>query len=116
MISQAFGAQAPQVNDDFAYSASLLAQSPRRMPGEPRRITATATAAVTTPSQVGGSHYAAMAIDPFTYGMKNNLDPLQFSVVKYVSRFKSKNGLEDLLKARDCVDRLIQHHYPQGKK
>lgn len=61
------------------------------------------------PEQVGGSHYAKLAIDPFTYAMANKLDSLQFSVVKYVTRFRDKNGLEDLKKCRDCLDRLIAH-------
>jgi nitrous oxidase accessory protein NosD len=29
------------------------------------------------------------------------------NVIKYVARWKDKNGLEDLYKARDYMDRLI---------
>lgn len=61
------------------------------------------------PAQVGGTHYAKLKIDPFTYAMENDLDVFQFSVVKYVTRFRDKNGVEDLRKAIDCLQRLIAH-------
>jgi hypothetical protein len=53
------------------------------------------------------SHYAKCAIDPWIYAMRNGLDALQFSVVKYVTRFRDKGGIEDLKKCRDSLDRLI---------
>ena len=34
--------------------------------------------------QVGGDHYKKLAIQPMEYAFKNHLDPLQFSVVKYI--------------------------------
>jgi hypothetical protein len=64
---------------------------------------------IPAPMQVGGTHYARLAIDPFKYGMANKLDPLQFSVVKYVTRFRDKGGVQDLRKAIDCLERLIAH-------
>lgn len=64
-----------------------------------------------TPKQVGGTHYAKLAIQPFQYAYWNNLDCYQFSVVKYVTRFRDKNGKQDLLKAIDCIQRLIIAEY-----
>jgi hypothetical protein len=61
--------------------------------------------------QHGGSHYQNMAITPIEYAMKNHLDACQFSVVKYVSRFRDKNGKEDLEKAKDFIDMLIASEY-----
>ena len=58
-------------------------------------------------TQVGGSHYKDMAIQPMQYSMANGLDPLQHTVVKYVSRFREKNGIEDLRKAKQTLDLLI---------
>lgn len=63
--------------------------------------------------QVGGNHYGCMAIDPMTYAMENRLNAGQFSVVKYISRYPLKNGLEDLLKAKSCIDILIDMEYPE---
>jgi hypothetical protein len=61
--------------------------------------------------QVGGTHYDKLKISPFEYAEENNLSALEFSVIKYVSRHKLKNGKEDLLKARHCLDLLIKKHY-----
>ena len=59
-------------------------------------------------AQVGGTHYAKMDIDPFEYSMRNGLDPLQHTAIKYISRFRDKGGVQDLLKAKHTIDRLIQ--------
>ena len=61
--------------------------------------------------QVGGNHYSKLAIQPMEYAFKNRLDPLQFSVVKYITRFRDKNGKEDLEKAKHCIDMLIEMEY-----
>ena len=58
--------------------------------------------------QEGGDHYKTMPIQPMEYGMANGLDPLQFSILKYVTRFRKKNGLGDLLKAKHCLEMLIE--------
>lgn len=65
--------------------------------------------------EVGNAHYAKLAIDPFTYSMENKLDALQHTIVKYVTRFRDKGGLRDLLEARNTIDRLIQFDYPHHK-
>lgn len=62
-------------------------------------------------TQVGGNHYSKMAITPFEYAYRNHLDPISFSIVKYVSRFRDKNGREDLEKAKNCIDQLIALEY-----
>lgn len=72
----------------------------------PYNSISTATSAWDT--QVGGSHYTGLKIQPMQYSMANNLDALQHTIVKYVTRFRSKNGKEDLLKARDALDKLIE--------
>lgn len=59
-------------------------------------------------SQVGGSHYKNYAIQPIEYIMENGLDYLQGNVVKYVTRFKDKNGVEDLKKAAHYLQIMIE--------
>ena len=49
-------------------------------------------------TQVGGSHYKDMAIQPFHFAMANQFNAFQFAVVKYASRYLNKNGVQDLLK------------------
>jgi len=58
--------------------------------------------------QIGGTHYKDMPIQPAEYNQKNGLGFIEGSVVKYVSRLKNKNGIQDLKKARHFLDLLIE--------
>lgn len=58
--------------------------------------------------QEGGNHYKDMAIQPAEYIHANALGYFEGNVVKYVSRWRKKNGIEDLKKARHYVDLLIE--------
>lgn len=58
--------------------------------------------------QVGGNHYKDKAIQPWDYITSNGLGYLEGNVIKYVSRYKDKNGLQDLQKARHYLDKLIE--------
>jgi hypothetical protein len=52
-------------------------------------------------------HYD-MEIQPITYIMANGLGFCEGNIVKYVSRYKEKGGIEDLKKARHYLDMLIE--------
>ncbi len=58
--------------------------------------------------QVGGTHYKDMKIQPIEFIMGNNLSYNQGNVVKYVCRYKDKNGIEDLKKAKQYIDFMIE--------
>ncbi len=58
-------------------------------------------------TQVGGDHYARLRVQPVDYMLANGLGYCEGNVVKYVSRWKSKGGVEDLKKARQYLDFLI---------
>lgn len=58
-------------------------------------------------TQVGGSHYAK-AIQPWDYIIANNIGYLEGNIIKYVTRYKDKNGLQDLLKAQHYLKKLIE--------
>lgn len=58
--------------------------------------------------QVGGAHYAVKAIQPWDYIVANNLGYLEGNIVKYVSRWKDKGGIEDLKKAQHYLQKLIE--------
>ena len=67
-----------------------------------------------TPSidvQVDGDHYKNLAIQPAVYSYKNNLNWHQGEIIKYVTRYKDKNGKVDLEKARHLIDMLIELEY-----
>lgn len=59
-------------------------------------------------TQVGGCHYTDLTIQPMEYSMANGLDALQHTIIKYVTRFRAKDGVVDLEKARHCIDMLIE--------
>lgn len=61
-----------------------------------------------TEYQEGGSHYQKMAIQPIDYIMQNKLGFCEGNIVKYVTRWQHKNGVQDLLKARQYIDFLIE--------
>lgn len=78
---------------------------------EPPKSTETASA---LDVQVGGGHYKEMAIQPIEFAMKNNLNFIQGNVIKYITRYKTKNGREDLEKVKHYVDLLIELEYGDG--
>ena len=58
--------------------------------------------------QVGGGHYKDLKIQPIEYIHANSLGYCEANVVKYISRWKSKGGLQDLKKVKHYVDLLIK--------
>ena len=59
-------------------------------------------------TQVAGSHYSKLAIQPMQYSMANKLDACQHTAIKYITRFRDKGGVEDLKKAKHVIDMLIE--------
>ena len=59
-------------------------------------------------TQIGGNHYRNFEIQPIEFIHKNNLSYIQGNVIKYVCRYRDKNGIEDLKKARHYIDMLIE--------
>ena len=57
--------------------------------------------------QVGGDHYKDLPIQPFEFIERNNLGYGVGNVIKYLCRYKTKGGIEDLQKARHYIDLLI---------
>jgi len=58
--------------------------------------------------QIGGDHYKKNTIQPWDYIVSNNLGYLAGNVVKYITRWEYKNGLEDLEKAFHYLLKLIE--------
>jgi hypothetical protein len=58
--------------------------------------------------QTGGSHYKDLKIQPVEYIHANDLGFCEGSVIKYITRWRAKNGIEDLKKARHFIDLLIE--------
>ena len=53
-------------------------------------------------------HYVGLGITPLEYITANELDFLEGNVIKYVTRYPHKGGVNDLLKARTYLEKLIE--------
>lgn len=58
-------------------------------------------------TQVGGEHYRT-TIQHWDFAAANELDYFQGQITKYVTRWKKKNGLEDLLKAQHFLAKYVE--------
>ena len=59
-------------------------------------------------TQEGGDHYKKCKIQPLEYALENGLGVCEHAVVKYITRYQDKNGVEDLKKAKHYIDILIE--------
>ncbi len=59
--------------------------------------------------QEGGDHYRNMVIQPIEFILANKIPHCEACVIKYITRWKMKNGIEDLRKARHYIDILIEN-------
>jgi hypothetical protein len=48
-----------------------------------------------TDKQIGGGHYTQLQIQPDEYAHRNGLNFMQGNAIKYITRYKDKNGKED---------------------
>ena len=58
-------------------------------------------------TQVSGSHYKTLKIQPIEYIHANGLPFAEGSIIKYVTRWRNKGGVTDLEKAKHFIDLLI---------
>jgi len=57
---------------------------------------------------INPSHYRQGNIEVIDFILDQKFSYLEGNVIKYISRYKYKNGLEDLNKARWYLDLLIE--------
>lgn len=62
--------------------------------------------------QEGGDHYKKYKIQPTEYCQSNKIPWCESNVIKYVTRHRDKNGIEDLRKAKHYIELLAQLDYP----
>ena len=60
--------------------------------------------------------YYTKGIDTADYIISHSMNYIEGNLVKYVTRYKFKNGLEDLLKAKWYLDRLIEDYNEKGEE
>jgi len=64
--------------------------------------------------QVGGTHYSDMAIQPVEFINRNGIGFCEGSAIKYLCRWRSKGGVEDLRKAVHFIELLIELETKDG--
>lgn len=105
-VSDGFRFYALKEEAFFIFEANLVEAFVEEIPKENPVAEESALSALDV--QVGGDHYKTLAIQPWEIIVANNLDFFQGNIIKYVMRYKSKNGLEDLKKARHYLDHEIE--------
>ena len=70
-------------------------------------------------NNTGPNHYKDKAVQPWDFIVSNNLGYLEGNVVKYISRWRQKGGVDDLRKAKHYIEKLIEtaldEPNPQGR-
>ena len=61
--------------------------------------------------QTGGDHYKKLGIQPIQYIHGNNLGYMEGNIVKYITRHKDKNGVEDIKKIKHYCDLILELEY-----
>jgi len=61
--------------------------------------------------QIGGKHYQS-SIQHWDYVVANDLDYFQAQITKYVTRWKKKNGIQDLEKALHFLEKYLELNFP----
>ena len=60
-----------------------------------------------TSDEISPKHYSQFKIEPFDFIHENGLGFAEGNVIKYVCRWREKNGIEDLEKAMRYLQLLI---------
>lgn len=58
--------------------------------------------------QIAGDHYKKLPIQAWDFIAANNIGFFEGNAIKYLTRWQSKGGVEDLRKARHYIDKLIE--------
>lgn len=90
--------------DAFAKAADIEADTP-------------ITAGSALDRQVGGSHYKGFTIQPVEFSERNGLTFIEGNIIKYICRYRQDGGegVKDLRKVIDYVEKLIEMRYPEAK-
>ena len=66
-------------------------------------------------TQISGNHYLGFKIQPVEFVNANDMDFLQGSVIKYISRHKLKGKQKDVEKAIHFCKLILELQYKEGK-
>lgn len=66
--------------------------------------------------QVGGDHYKKLGVQPIELIRDINANFFQGNVIKYITRYKDKNGIKDLEKAKHYLELIEELHPANNNK
>ena len=64
--------------------------------------------------QIGGGHYKDDPIEIWDFLALNKVAWLEGNIIKYTHRWRKKNGMQDLQKAKHYLDKLIETAQNEG--
>ena len=67
-----------------------------------------------TDHQVAGDHYKKLKIQPIEYILANEMQFCEGAIIKYISRWRDKGGIEDLRKIKHFCDFLIKNEVKEA--
>ena len=67
-------------------------------------------------SQVGGDHYKGKGIQPVEYIFANDLSFFEGNIVKYITRWRTKGGVQDFDKVMHYAQMLKELHIKEEGK
>ena len=84
-------------------------------------IAQTAIGKTANQSQVGGNHYERLDPQPWDvyanwFGKDGFRGYVLGTIVKYIARYRNKNGIEDLEKAKHFLNKLIEFETKETSK
>ena len=59
-------------------------------------------------TQIAGNHYQRQQIQCWDYIAANGIGYFEGNIIKYVSRWRHKGGVDDLRKAKHYIEKLIE--------
>ena len=107
-VTASYIAKKYDISSSYAYKLKTIAEGaaeevPLPVPApEPEHV------ATALDVQVGGEHYKKMKIQPVEFIHANGIPFIEGNIVKYIVRWREKNGIKDLEKVKHYVDLLIQ--------
>ena len=66
--------------------------------------------------QIGGKHYKKFKIQPIQYITANNIPYIEGNIIKYISRWRDKGGIDDLDKVIHYVELLKEMEVGKSKR
>lgn len=88
----------------------MVADSPNMPPPQRPRPAPSSAPASADSTQIAGTHYNRMAIQPWNFIAANEKEIGFFegNIIAYICRWRRKGGVEDLRNARHYVDKMIE--------